>query len=230
MRTTRSAVVTAVLTLVAAAPASAEDAAVGHRIERLTVTGSSPQKAPRNVKVHLWYPAEQHRFSEAPKTVYTSGLYGRPLIPQLAPLAWKVEAQIARETDATDPRGKPLPVVVFSHGATNDPIDYAHTLELIAAEGFVVAAPYHVNNTQDDVRTDFINAQMLRRVPGTPRIPCEDTLPPPCSRDDVARSMRDRVRDISGIVDALPGWFGGRVDMSGVGVMGHSRGTVSALA
>ena len=41
----------------------------------------------------------------------------------------------------------------------NDPIDYAHTLELIAAAGFVVAAPYHVNNTQDDVRIDYINQQ-----------------------------------------------------------------------
>ena len=38
----------------------------------------------------------------------------------------------------------------------NDPIDYAYTLELIASEGFVVAAPYHVNNTQDDVRIDYI--------------------------------------------------------------------------
>ncbi len=50
-------------------------------------------------------------------------------------------------------------MIVFSHGNVNDPIDYAHTLELIAGAGFVVAAPYHVNNTQDDVRLDFINAQ-----------------------------------------------------------------------
>ena len=68
-------------------------------------------------------------------------------------------------------------MIVFSHGSVNDPIDYAHTLELIAAAGFVVAAPYHVNNTQDDVRIDFINTQ--GRIP---TVPCNDGRPGPCSR------------------------------------------------
>ena len=53
-------------------------------------------------------------------------------------------------------------MIVFSHGSTNDPIDYAHTLELIAGAGFVVAAPYHVNNTQDDVRIDYINQEAAK--------------------------------------------------------------------
>ena len=48
-------------------------------------------------------------------------------------------------------------MIVFSHGNTNDPIDYAPTLERIAAGGFVVAAPSHTNNTQDDTRIDFFN-------------------------------------------------------------------------
>ena len=42
--------------------------------------------------------------------------------------------------------------------------------------------------------------------------------------------MKDRVSDISHILDALPDWFGDRVDVSRAGVMGHSRGTVTALA
>jgi predicted dienelactone hydrolase len=73
------------------------------------------------------------------------------------PLSWTVEAEIAREDAAIDPDGHAFPVIVFSHGSVNDPIDYAHTLELIAGAGFVVAAPSHVNNTQDDVRIDFVN-------------------------------------------------------------------------
>jgi dienelactone hydrolase len=116
-------------------------------------------------------------------------------------------------------------VIVFSHGSVNDPIDYAHTLELIAGAGFVVAAPYHVNNTQDDVRIDFINAQA-----GVQLFACNDGRPPPCSRPNVPRSMEDRVRDISHILDDLPGWLGDRVDVSRAGVLGHSRGTVTALA
>jgi predicted dienelactone hydrolase len=230
VRTVRLAALVAVITVGAAVPASAEGADVGHRVENLTVPNSVPCPVPnppcdRKVEVHLWYPANQQGFSQAPKTEYTSALYGRALPAGWAPLGWKVDAEIARETDAIDPHGQRFPVIVFSHGSTNDPIDYAHTLELIAAEGFVVAAPYHAKNTQDDVRIDFINGRA-----GTTLFPCNDGLAAPCSRTSVPNSMRDRIRDISHILDALPGWFGDRVDVSRAGVLGHSRGTVTALA
>jgi predicted dienelactone hydrolase len=224
--------VLAVVIVGAAVPASAEGADVGHRVENLEVPNSvtcpAENPCPRRVKVHLWYPADRHGFSQAPTTVYKSALHGAQ--PEgfpvgWKPLSWQVEAEIARETDAVDPQGQPFPVIVFSHGAVNDPIDYAHTLELIAAEGFVVAAPYHVNNTQDDVRIDLVN-----RRAGTTVFPCSDRLPGPCARLNVPNSMRDRVNDISYILDALPGWFGDRVDATRAGVLGHSRGTVTALA
>ena len=43
-------------------------------------------------------------------------------------------------------------------------------------------------------------------------------------------SMADRARDVSKVLDELPAWFGGRVDVARAGVMGHSRGTITALA
>jgi hypothetical protein len=42
--------------------------------------------------------------------------------------------------------------------------------------------------------------------------------------------MADRVKDVSAVLDALPGWFGARVDAAKAGMLGHSRGTVTALA
>jgi predicted dienelactone hydrolase len=39
-----------------------------------------------------------------------------------------------------------------------------------------------------------------------------------------------RARDIAKVLDELPHWFGARADLSRVGVMGHSRGTLSGLA
>ena len=204
------------------------DVRVGHSIKQLVVTGSRSGEN-RRVDVHLWYPADATGFPEASKTFYTSALYGAPLIAELwDPLSWKVEAEVARENVAIDPGGRAFPVIVFSHGATNEPIDYAYTLELIAAAGFVVAAPAHVNNTQDDVRTDYVNAQA--GFPSKPPVlSCRDGLPPPCARTDVPRSLADRVRDISAVLNALPVWYGDRVDVSRAGVMGHSRGTVTAL-
>jgi predicted dienelactone hydrolase len=159
-------------------------------------------------------------------------LHGKELYPDLwDPLSWTIEAEIAREGAAIDPEGGPFPVIVFSHGSTNDPIDYAHTLELIAAGGFVVAAPSHTNNTQDDARIDFINRQAEAQDPPRPPLfTCNDGRAAPCSRGSIPFSMADRARDVTNVLNELPAWFGSRVDTSRAGVMGHSRGTVTALA
>ena len=199
------------------------DLRVGHTVKHMTVTGSTAGED-RQVDVHLWYPADQKGLSDRSKTVYRSALWNKSLPGPWAPLSWEVEAEVAREDAPIDRHGQAFPVIVFSHGSNNDPIDYANTLELIAGAGFVVAAPYHVNNTQDDARIDYINGKA-----GTTLFPCNDGLAPPCSRANVPNSMRDRVSDINHVLDALPGWFGDRVDVSRAGVLGHSRGTVTAL-
>ena len=206
---------------------------VGHTIRRVIVAGSAQETGVnRMVDVHLWYPADTRRFSRAPKTRYSSALYGRPLDPaKWDPLSWSVEAEIAREGVPIDPIGRSFPVLVFSHGNANDPFDYAYTLEQIAGEGFVVAAPSHTANTQDDVRVDYINN--LNNKPDKPLFLCNDGLPGPCSRIGVPRSMRDRMRDVTAVLDSLQGphgWLGDRADVTRAGVFGHSRGSVTALA
>jgi pimeloyl-ACP methyl ester carboxylesterase len=164
--------------------------------------------------------------------VYTSRLNGIPLLPQWDPLSWTIGSTQAFEELPVSSAQSSYPVIIFSHGNQNNAIDYVYTLESLASLGFIVAAPDHVNNTQDDVRIDFINAK-ARTVTGDPNfmlIPCFDGLPSPCSHTSVAEGMTDRVNDIRAVMDALPTWFGGRADLSRVGVMGHSRGTVTALA
>jgi predicted dienelactone hydrolase len=196
---------------------------VGHTILRLEVPGSLGETRP--VAVHLWYPGDKHAFNTAAPTTYTSALAGVPLIEaQWDPLSWEIQTESARENIPIYDKGPPFSVIIFSHGSTNDPIDYAYTLENLAGEGFVVAAPAHVNNTQDDVRIDFINEQA-----GFQLLDCFDKRVPPCSRGDVRASMTDRVRDITYVLDALPDVFGNRVDTTNSGVMGHSRGTATAL-
>jgi predicted dienelactone hydrolase len=236
----RSAALTALVAVMLAiglvlggAPAAASDAAaadlpVGHRVERVVVPATQGEPRQRQVDVHLWYPAAPQDFSARPKAVYSSALYGKELTGGLAPLSWRFEAQIARDGAAVDPQGQPFPVIVFSHGSVNDPINYAHLVERIAAAGFVVAAPSHVTDTQEDVRIDFINPQL----PATQRFPCNDGLAAPCSRpgNTVPLRMADRAADIKAVLDELHGWFGARADLSRVGVMGHSRGTLSGLA
>jgi predicted dienelactone hydrolase len=231
------AALVAVVALTSPGAAMAADA-VGHTVKHIAVAGAAAGET-REVDVHLWYPADAQDAEARPKTFYTSELYGKPLPNGWAPLSWKIEAATAHEDAAFDPSGAPYAPIVFSHGATNDPFDYADTLEAIARAGFIVAAPTHTNNTQDDVRLDYINA-----LSGTRLFPCRDGLPAravptltmnlfpnaDCAKASVPNSMSDRSRDVSAVLTALGGWFGADVDVARAGVMGHSRGTITALA
>jgi hypothetical protein len=64
----------------------------------------------RQLRVHLWYPADKRAYRRAVGTVYTSRLHEQALLPddRWAPLSWSVKAQIARETDEADGKQKPL--------------------------------------------------------------------------------------------------------------------------
>ena len=248
---------------------------VGHFIRTINVIGFRGET--RSVNVNLWYPALSSEDCEnfgksvansgssdadsghsdmngddgdcsANPSVYSSRIHGAAPRPE-----WTIGT-----TESFDnlpiSRERPFPVIVFSHGNQGNAIDYVYTLEALASYGFIVAAPDHVNDTQDDIRIDYFNSNTML----TP-IPCFDGLPFPCeimtrvlaenhvSKDpsipcrqssknvstttvSVLESLTDRVRDVSATIDALPEWFGHRADTSRVGVMGHSRGTVTTLA
>ena len=213
---------------------------IGHSVRRLDVPGTLGENN-RPVDVHLWYPARNPEDCDnsdnsdgnrddqgcsVTLSEYTSRLNGITLLPQWDPLSWTIGSSESFENlpIARGHRHRPFPVIIFSHGHQNNAIDYVYTLEALASFGFIVAAPDHLNGTQDDVRIDFINSMAQSTV-----IPCFDGLPSPCARGAVPKSMTDRAHDISAVIDALPTWFGDRVDLSRVGLMGHSRGTVTAL-
>jgi predicted dienelactone hydrolase len=205
---------------------------VGHRVITMDVPGSAGKSRP--VDVHLWYPADPGDYVSAPPTEYTSALNGVPLSSLWDPLSWKVASRSAREGPSIF-RGAPkYPVIVFSHGNTNTPIDNAFTMEDLASAGFIVAAPTHVNNSQDDVRMDFANDEAVAARVALPFTNCVDGRPwsrpsSLCSLNNVALSMADRAHDVTYTLDALPAAFENRVDLDRVGMFGHSRGTATAL-
>lgn len=210
---------------------------VGHSVRRLNVPGTLGEDRPINV--HLWYPArspddcdnsdnsdgnrEDQGCSVTPSE-YTSRLNGIPLLPQWDPLSWTIGSSVSFDNLPIAGGHRPFPVIIYSHGNQDISITNVYTLEALASFGFIVAAPDHLNNTYDDVQIDFINAQAHSTV-----IPCFDGLPSPCFHGGLPESMTDRAHDISAVIDALPSWFGHRVNISRVGVMGVSRGSVTAL-
>ena len=232
--------------------------AVGHSTQILHVTVTPGENRP--VNVHLWYPAHlpdncqgsgnsggngddqgsggngDSQGCPVTPSVYTSRLHGDIRVGRLGwdPLSWTIGSSVSFENLPIATGYGPFPVIIFSHGSQNNAIDYVYTLEALASFGFIVAAPDHLNDTQDDVRIDYVNSQAHLAGLAPPIPYCFDgllwTAQSPCAHVNVSESMTDRVHDVSAIIDALPTWFGDRVDVMRVGVMGHSRGTVTALA
>jgi len=114
--------------------------------------GSAPV-ADRALTVDLWYPA--HPRPGAPRVVYAAKL---PSEPPAAPASFSVPGIAVR--DAV-PSGTGLPLVIVSHGYSNDPAAMTWLTENLASKGYVVAAIRHDDPPITD-RTRFPQPLMRR--------------------------------------------------------------------
>ena len=202
---------------------------VGYTTFRMDLIGVAGE--PRPVDVEVWYPAKKENFANAPRAIYRSRLHGVTLDPvRWDPLSWELVSAIARKGAPIDDQSKAFPLVIFSHGNGSSPLDYIPTLEHLASHGYVVAAPWHARNNQDEVRAGFINRQAGWTTPGQPQLlPCPGVLPMPCSETATQPVAANRIRDISAIADTLPSVLGDRVNVDRIGVMGHSAGSITTF-
>ena len=181
--------------------------------------------------VLLFYPADKRAYRRALPAVYASRLHGRSIIDpndpnRWVPMSYAFEAEKARDGVAVDQHGPRFPLIVYSHPNTSDPQNPAPTLERLASHGYVVAAPWHEGDTREDDIIDRINT-----AAGTKILPCFDGGPSPCSdAANFPKVIRNRALDVAALLDEIPRYFGDRVDMQRVGLLGQSRGSLTAFA
>jgi predicted dienelactone hydrolase len=108
----------------------------------------------RALTVDLWYPAQPA--PTAARVVYSASLPSEPPAP---PAHFSVPGIAVRDAP---PSGKSLPLVIVSHGYSNDPAAMTWLTENLASKGYVVAAIRHDDPAITD-RTRF--AQPLMRRP-----------------------------------------------------------------
>ena len=196
---------------------------VGHTI--MSVAGHKGSvNEDRPLDVLIWYPADPESYKDAPPTTYTSRLKGVPLPGPWAALSWQFAAERARDNPTIKTRERSYPLIVVSHPNAGDPFNSSKISERLASYGYIVAAPFHNGDTQDDVRIDFINTRPER----TGDLSCLDALPGPCI-DVLRKSMQDRALDISAVITNTPSLFGEDVDMDRIGFAGLSRGAATGL-
>lgn len=195
---------------------------VGHTKMSVTLTDSAGKSRP--LVTLIWYPADPVSYKDASPSTYKPLLRGVALPAPWAALSWEFAAERARDDPALKTRGRPYPLIVLSHPATGDPFSTSKICERLASYGYIVAAPTHNGDTQDEVRIDFIN-----RLAGGTVVPCLDGLPGPCT-DGLNKSMRDRALDVRAVIDNIPSLLGEYVDMSRIGFVGASRGSATGLS
>ena len=186
------------------------------------LTGGSNRK----VIVRFWYPAltqscQQAEYTSARVWSYVSRLAGSPLP------AVKTHSCL----NATAVAGA-HPVIVFSHGYTGTLTDATFLFEDLASRGFIVASIAH---TYETTAVEFPDGRLVTSAVGS-------YISGDLRLDDASlqRARSVRLADMNFVLhelqrmNAAPGGpLAGSLDLSRIGVMGHSLGggiAISSLA
>lgn len=184
------------------APAAAAPASLGAHAVGVTRVEVPDPEGFRRLTVEVWYPAAAP--ADGPPVVYE--------IEALGLVAARIGSIASAHRDVPPLRSEgPRPLVLFSHGRGSTRFANASLSEVLASHGYVVAAPDHPGHTMEDELAGI---------------------------GDVERSESafDRPRDLSRVIDDLAARssradsaFADLVDLSRVGVAGHSFGALAAL-
>lgn len=189
----------------------------------------------RELLVWIWYP------SDAAQSVATNAYLPAQMRPAAAPPSGplrlltrdlsKVHAHSIANADVSS-RQPSYPVVIMRAGASSEVWNYSTLAEDLASHGYFVVgfdAPYRT------FVVTFPDGRVMRRTPENNAELCEGQPPLQQSRC-VDRVMTAWTGDIAFVLDRLqqwnsseaPGKFKGRLDLTRVGVFGHSFGGATA--
>ncbi|MER5786527.1 acetylhydrolase [Streptomyces mobaraensis] len=181
----------------------------------------------RELMATVWYPARAADADAYPLAPWmTEGALkaflddvGFPLPPALAPLtAGHQGAPVHRS-------GRPLPVVLYSHGAGSHRADHTIVVQELASHGFAVVT---VDHTHDGI-TEFPDGTVVTRDGVAPLYPKDYAADLLFLLERVVDLADGRNPDVDG--RALPAGLLGGLDARNTGVFGWSKGgTAIALA
>src|ERR1700676_4704204 len=189
----------------------------------------------RELLVWIWYPSaagqsvamDDYLPAQMQAAAKPNGDLLRLLTRDLA----KVHGHSSRDSDVS-PQPRSYPVVIMRAGASAEVWNYSTLAEDLASHGYVVVgfdAPYRTYSVV------FPDGRVIRRTPENNPELCEDQKQAQQARC-VSKVLTAWTADIAFVLDQLErlkvsdptGKFTGRLDMTRVGVFGHSFGGATA--
>ena len=189
----------------------------------------------RELLVWIWYPSAAGQSAAMDDYVprqmrEAAGFFGGPMGLVTRGIS-KVHGHSTRNSDVS-PRERSYPVAIMRAGASAEIWKYSTLAEDLASHGYIVVgfdAPYRTNAVV------FPDGRVRRRTPENNAELCEGQAP---AQQElcVSRVMTAWTSDIGFVLDRLErlngsdssGKFTGRLDMTRVGVFGHSFGGATA--
>lgn len=179
----------------------------------------NPDVDARELKVTLWYPAEQHSGQRA---AYMTAKESELLLQSLGVTGVPADTLSRTRTNAVADApvaGRDLPLVVLSPGFTKPVSTLTSLAEDLAGRGYVVAGIDHTYESHATTLSDGRVAECIA---------CDSDTDPGFG----ARVVEVRAADVSFVLDRLPSaWEGGDlIDRSRIAMAGQSTGGAAAVA
>lgn len=196
----------------------------------------TPGRAPRELMVQVWHPA-------APPT----GERPAPWLPDVRKWSQAVGERLGvpgflfnhlpltrghAYWGAPVAEGGPFPVVLYSHGWTGFRAIASDQAEELASQGYIVFAPDHPYGA---MATAYPDGRVALNNPAA--LPSRDETPPETWQAAIEQLAATYAADLAFVLDqaermaegGIPSYLGPHLDLSRVGVYGHSTGGAAAV-
>jgi hypothetical protein len=202
---------------------------------RTEIYGTSPGESPRRLMVQVWYPAVKVAAQKAASYVDDPNAFSRGAAKMYRAPGWianyvnliQTHSIMGADLAQSD---QPFPVLIFSHGWNGYRAQNTYQMEELASHGYVVFAPDH---TYGSLAVTFPGGESIFIDPDILPFGAEESVFDPAAQT-LGGVWEGDLHFVLAQIERMnqgdtAGPFQGKLDLTRLGVLGHSTGAGAAV-